>query len=135
MSLCAFTTWNHRIAPVFDTAPSLLLVEVDPPGVERRRWEVSLAAGGRPAQVGTCWRLEEPRVGELVALGVTHLVCGALARPVREHLESHRVVVTAFIAGEVEQVVQAFLAGRLEPSLFAMPGCRRRHCRRGGKPF
>ena len=67
----AFSTWNARIAPVFDTARQIHIVEVESGRVVGEADEV--LPGDLPAQ----------QVMRLAELGVGTLVCGAISWPVR----------------------------------------------------
>ncbi len=107
----AFAIWNDRLAPVFDVA---------------RRMRVVEAEGGRI--VGTADEmlpLEPPaaRALRLAERGAQVLVCGAISRPLQELIESYGIKVIPFVAGEMEEIVRAWLEARLEGERFAMPGC------------
>ena len=112
----AISTWNGRVSPLFDVARTLLVLETGAAGIAERR-EQPLAEG--PA----------PRTQQIADAGVEVLLCGAISQPLADMLAARGVKVVAFISGEVEQVVRAYLAGVLDRGRFAMPGCRRR---RGG---
>ncbi len=115
----AFAIWNGRIAPVFDVARHIHLVE---------------AESGRILQEWTEVLSEEmpvQRALRLAELGVENLVCGAVSRPVQAVISAYGIRVTAFIAGEARGVIRAWLEGSLEDDRFAMPGCcGRRRSRR-----
>jgi len=117
----ALSAWNGRISPVFDVAQKLLLIDV---------------AGGR--EVGrTVVEMNERafalRAAKVRELGANVLLCGAISRPLASLVGSSEVKLMAFLAGEVEDVLGAYLAGKLPASEFMMPGCpcpaRRRHRR------
>ena len=55
------------------------------------------------------------------------LICGAISRPASVAAKSCGIEVHSFIAGTVREVIEAWLAGRLEERVFAMPGCGRKH--------
>ena len=118
----AVATWEGRISPVFDTARHILCFDVED-GV------------GRPA--GEAKELSnEPqaKLQKLQELGVTVLICGAISRPIATMLSSMGIRLVPFLAGEVDEIVNAFAVGRLEGVCFHMPGCcgrPRRH--RGGR--
>jgi predicted Fe-Mo cluster-binding NifX family protein len=113
----AFATWNNRIAPVFDVAPVVSIVE---------------AKDGRLVGEPQEARLDGVlmnRVRRLVELGVDTLVCGAISRPLHDMVASQGVRLIPFVAGDLDKVVRAWLNGELAGGAFAMPGCyrRRRH--------
>jgi predicted Fe-Mo cluster-binding NifX family protein len=67
-------------------------------------------------------------------LGVETLICGAISEPVHRELTVRGVKVLRFVAGEIDEVVQAFIAGTLPAPALSMPGCCARQNRfRGGR--
>jgi predicted Fe-Mo cluster-binding NifX family protein len=114
----AIPIWHSRISPVFDVAKRLLVVDLED-GVETHRSEEVLG---------------EVNPGKRVAnLGVDVLICEAVSYPLEAMLTSSGVQVIAQTCGEVEDVLGAFLSGRLTEEAFRMPGCRGQH-RRGRRP-
>jgi len=116
-SKTAFAAWNQRLAPVFDTAPELVLVEAQ---------EGPTAAARR---VPLREELPVQRALQLVSLGVGTLVCGAISRPLHDVLAAYGLRVVAFVAGDLDQVIAAWREGRLHEAALPMPGCRRRQGR------
>ncbi len=55
--------------------------------------------------------------------GTQVLICGAISWPLENALTSMGVQVIACICGPVENVLKAFLSGKLADSVFTMPGC------------
>lgn len=127
----ALSYWQNRIAPVFDVAGNMMLVEVDS-GRELRRHEIVL-------------RHDEPlqRAQELAALDIDVLICGAVSDVFERRLRLTGMLVLDFICGPVSDVLNAFLTGQLADDVsakeFVMPGCRGQHTRirsrRRGNPF
>jgi predicted Fe-Mo cluster-binding NifX family protein len=115
----AITTWCGRVSPVFDVAGRLLLVEFKG-GSEASRIEAAL---GEAEPMARARRLSE--------MGTDVLICGAVSRPVEAALVSAGIQVMSQTCGPVEEVLQAFVAGRLQDAAFSMPGCcgRRRRLR------
>ncbi len=115
----ALTVWGNRISPVFDSARTLMVVELRDGLVQSRRLE-------------PC-RLEPPffRASWFTSLGVDELICGAITRQTAQGLESVGVHVIGFITGEVEEILEAYTNGRLAAPRFAMPGCGGRHRKQG----
>ncbi|HPK73106.1 MAG TPA: NifB/NifX family molybdenum-iron cluster-binding protein, partial [Vicinamibacterales bacterium] len=121
MAKAAFSIAGDRMAPVFDVARPLRIID---------------AEGGRVVgESGAEFADDVPerRALQLVALGVTELVCGAASRPMHAALAAHGIRVTPFVTGRTRDVVQAWLSGHVTRPAFAMPGCRGRR-RRGGLP-
>lgn len=117
----AVPVWNGRVSPVFDSATTLLVLEVEA-GQETGRITLDLGS----AQGGN-------RVARVLESGTEVLLCGAIWRPWQDLLASKGIKVMAFLTGPVEQVVQAFLAGHLDETRFRMPGCRRGRGRGRGR--
>jgi predicted Fe-Mo cluster-binding NifX family protein len=115
----AFAHWDHRIAPVFDTARQIYLIEADSGQVVEQTQET--LPGDLPFR----------KVLRLVELGIDTLVCGAISRSMHELVVAHGIRVIPFVAGDLSEVIGAWLGGNLESDAFAMPGC----CGRGGWRF
>jgi predicted Fe-Mo cluster-binding NifX family protein len=107
----AIPQWRDRISPVFDVAGSLLLVDVVD-GRESRREERALTASD-PLK----------RAKRVSQLGTEVLICGAISWPLEIALSSAGVRVVPFTCGEVEEVLSAFMNGKLTNGAFLMPGC------------
>jgi len=107
----AFAIWEDRISPVFDTAGRLMLGEVEGGCLVNRRFEA----------IESVWPAE--KVTRLRALGVEVLVCGAISHPLAAMIAAEGIALVPFVAGEVEQVIAAYLRGDLVRPAFAMPGC------------
>jgi predicted Fe-Mo cluster-binding NifX family protein len=118
----AFAVWDQRIAPVFDFARRILLVEVESGRVVGEARELL------PGESETGKGLR------LVELGVDTLVCGAISRPMQAMVAAHGIRVIPFVGGDLKEVIQAWVNGRLQDGLFVMPGCRGRGGRFGHKP-
>lgn len=129
----AFSLWNERIAPVFDVAKHLWIVETE--------------AGEITAQKERRFSSDDPheRALRLVTLQVEQLVCGAISQSSHQALVEQGIRVIPFIAGDLHQVVQACLTNQLSDGKLAMPGCRHgrrtpsgsgsggQHCRNHGQ--
>ena len=115
----AIPVWQGRISPVFDVAGQLLLVElVDGREVARHEQMVSETT-------------VEEQARKLAEIGVETLICAGISQSLETGLTDRGVRVIARLCGNVEEVLAAFVAGRLREERFAMPGCcgqrRRRH--------
>jgi len=115
----AFAAWNQRIAPVFDVARNIHLVETEAGRIVSEGRET--LAGQAPGQ----------KALRLAELGVTTLVCGAISRPMHDMVAAYGIRVIPFVAGDLREIIQAWISDGLENDLFAMPGC----CRRGRRRF
>jgi predicted Fe-Mo cluster-binding NifX family protein len=117
----AVAEWQRRVSPVFDTARSVIVVGVDARG-ETARTRIALDRGSL-----------HDRVNALTAGGVDVLLCGAVSRPLYEMLECAGIDVTPFLSGTVEELLEAFIAGRISDPQYTMPGCCHRRRRRRSK--
>jgi predicted Fe-Mo cluster-binding NifX family protein len=115
----AFATWNNRIAPLFDATRQVCVVERNANNRATRR----LRSFRRTAPVR--------KVLRLVEWGVATLVCGAISQPLESILAAHGIEVIDYVAGDVDEVIEAWLQGRIDDAAFAMPGCRGL----GGRPM
>ncbi len=115
----ALAVWNGRISPVFDHSRHLLVVDVK---------------GGRRVadhEIPLVSEFPPEKVTRLRQLGVHTLICGAVSRPLGAMIAAANIRLIPFTAGDVETVLEAFLAGNLPAPRFLMPGCGRG--RRGGR--
>ncbi len=119
----AFAFWEGRMAPVFDVARQVLLVEHTPD-----------RSGTHPEQRSVLALPEAPalKAGMLVEQRVSTLVCGAISRPLQESIARQGIRVLPFMMGEVEELIRAWRTDQLEQDGFLMPGCRGRRMGRAG---
>lgn len=110
--MVAIPVWSDQVSTVFDFARHILLVELDG-GTEISRSE-------HPFQEGP------PifRAKKLSRFDVEVLICGAISCPLARIVASHGIEIIPFISGTVNDVLNAYLTGRLADSRFCLPGCR-----------
>jgi predicted Fe-Mo cluster-binding NifX family protein len=118
----ALTVWDGRVSPVFDVS----------------REAVILTITNRAVGVRSTENIEAPtaalKIERLIELGIETLICGAISEPLHRELTLRGVKVLGFVAGEIDEVVQALIAGTLPASVLSMPGCFGRQNRfRGGR--
>lgn len=111
----AFAYWENRIAPVFDIARQIRVVETESGRIVAETEE--FFANDLPAK----------KVYRIAGLGVSTLVCGAISRPLHTMVMASGIRVISFVAGDLRKVIKAWLDGNLESGKFAMPGCCRRY--------
>lgn len=119
----AFAYWDGKIAPVFDVARQVLLVEKAPDAQETASERTVLA-------------LPETADGKADLLRtslVTTLVCGAISRPLQEAVQGRGILVLPFVMGDTEELIRAWRTDQLKLDAFLMPGCRGRGGNRPGK--
>jgi predicted Fe-Mo cluster-binding NifX family protein len=107
----AFATWNDRVAPVFDVAREIHLVNA------RSGCVLEESRENLPSD------LPVEKALRLAELGVDTLVCGGISRPLLTIITGYGIRVIPFIAGDLREVIEAWLGGRLKADAFAMPGC------------
>jgi predicted Fe-Mo cluster-binding NifX family protein len=107
----ALTVWNGRVSPVFDVSREAVILTIEKGAVTARRRE------GIEAPTAAL------KIERLTELGVQTLICGAISAPLHRELTARGVRVLGFVAGEIDEVVQAFLAGTLPAPALSMPGC------------
>lgn len=122
----AFSSWDGRIAPLFDVSEHARVIEAEDGVVLSSTDETILADS--PAR----------RAFWMAARGISVLVCGAVSRPLLTLLSEYGIEVRPFVTGSIEEVVGAWVSGRLETPAFDMPGCPwsptglpGRRCRKG----
>lgn len=116
-------THQGRVSPVLD--------------VTKHLWVVCLAGKSSTGdrEVTLTARSLVGRVREIQAADIDVLICGALSWPLETALAAAGIDVVSRVCGQVEAVLEAYLAGRLDQGAFRMPGCsrRRRHRACGGE--
>ncbi len=111
--IVAIPIWNGKVSPVFDVARCLLVVNLNG-DAEPDRAEAAIEATELAA-----------RARRVTQLGIDVLICGAISVPLEEMLSSTGVRVIPRTCGRVEDVLRAFVSGRLTDKAFLMPGCFR----------
>ena len=110
----AIPLWQGRVSPVFDEASRILIVDISE-GKEKSRQEESLLM-----------RSPFERARALPRLGVNLLICGMISHAQQTALDSAGIKTIPHICGHMEDVIAAFLDGRIERGAMLMPGCGRR---------
>ncbi len=113
MDIIAIPVYKDRVSNVFDFAGSLLLVSVEN-GEETGRRDVALL-GQAPAQ----------RAAQVRGLDVNVVICGAVSHPLAGMIEAAGIDLLPHVTGNVDEVLQAYLDGRLGAPQYCMPGCGR----------
>ncbi len=119
----AIPIWDDKISPVLDTASKLLIVEVADQK-EASRFEIYLDEHELSRR---CIRIR--------GMDVDTLICGAVSRPFYGMLIGSGIKIIQDISGHPEDVLKAYLHGKLLSSGFLMPGCRGDGERLGRSPI
>ena len=107
-----------RISPVLDVARNFILADTEGDKIVKHQKLVVESA-----------RITA-RAKKIVDAGTKVLICGAISWPLESLLVSAGVQVIPNTCGTVEDVIEAFLTGRLTEQAFLMPGCCGRRRRR-----
>lgn len=115
----AVTVWGHRVSPVFDSARTLLIAEIDGTNL-----------------VGTSQLTFDPeRLLDLLQMLRTQqvmlIICGAVSEGPAAMIEAAGVELIPFIAGDAQVVLEHYLQGQPFGAEFRMPGCGKNICCRG----
>lgn len=109
--IVALAEWKGRVSPVFDVSRHILVLAIRDGVIVERREE---------------YLDEEEPLGKakrLASMEIDHLICGAISRPLAGLLSAYGIRTITFVAGDVEEVIKAFLSGLLPDPAMAMPGC------------
>ena len=106
----AIAHWRDRVSPVFDVSDRIVLVDIEN-GRELQRKDQSLKS-----------RKEFERAQEVCGHGVQVLLCGALSNSMQSALKRTGIQVISFICGDLEDVLNAYVQGRLSDQCYQMPG-------------
>jgi predicted Fe-Mo cluster-binding NifX family protein len=110
----AIPLWQGRVSPVFDEASSILVVDVVE-GREKCRQKEGLLVHN-----------SYERAQLLRRLSVEVLICGMISQAQQAALGSVGIRIIPHICGRLEEVIAAYLDGRIESGALLMPGCGRR---------
>jgi len=117
----AIPVWEGKVSPVFDTASRLLVFDVED-AREIKRFQTSLDE----KDLGR-------RCSRIKGLGIELLICGAISSQFRDMLMASGVKVISWISGQTEEVVKAYLNGKLCDPKFLMPGHGEEHMKEMAK--
>jgi len=107
----AVTVWENRISPLFDSTRMLLIVEVENRRITGTRRE--------PFECESAFS----RAAKLEDLGIRVLICGGISDFFARQIEAHNIHLIPFAAGEVEEILEAYVRDRLSDQKYRMPGC------------
>ena len=108
----AFTVWNNRIAPLFDVARQIHVVESDQGRIVAQ------------SNVSLDHQMAAFKARQLAEMGVETLVCGAISRTLQNMVAAYGIELVAFINGDLEEVIDAWQCDRLCNDDFSMPDAR-----------
>lgn len=117
---------GSRVSTVLDFADRLLLADVASGRVPKTR------------EIPFPQTLLSTRVAELRDMGVDTVICGAISNPLASMISHSGIDLVTGITGDVNQVVEAYVAGELRQMKFLLPGFfgpakQMGRCGRGGR--
>lgn len=111
----AIPIFRSRVSPVFDSCTRVLLIDIDH-NIEIERSEIYLDG-----------LLLTERMAVLQKSKVKTIICGGISDILQNMLRGINICLISGIAGEVDQVVSAYLSERLNEPKFLMPGFNANH--------
>ena len=118
MERIALAIWRNRISPLFDVAKKIHIVDLQngvPAGNAEALFFRNSIAG---------------KISRFCDLNINTLICGAISKELSLMLTTNGIHVIAFVAGDKDDVLAAYLKNGWVPSDFCMPGCNFRGQRR-----
>lgn len=108
----AVAIWNDRISPVFDVSRTILILDI--------------AKGAVAAESIARFDDDNPvrKLSTLTQNGIHTLICGAISRPIAEIFINSGIRLIPFVAGNRQEVIDAYLNNLLPCWQLCMPGCR-----------
>lgn len=107
----AIPVWGNSVSTVFDFANQLMIIDVEA-GQVKERSEIKFI---EDTIISKAAKLRE--------LGVHVLLCGAISKPLENMIVTSGIKVISFVKGTIDEVVEAYFAGRLLDAHFLLPGC------------
>jgi predicted Fe-Mo cluster-binding NifX family protein len=117
----AITPWNQRVAPVFDSAERILILDMETHTGNPGQGLDEIYTLGHELDVSTKSPTEKAHF--LADQGVEQLICGAISYDLERLIRDQGIDVYSFIAGPLEVVLNAWRTGQLNRPIYAMPGC------------
>jgi len=108
----AMTVWGNRISPVFDSAQTILLADIENGEViaQRREFLPRLVASGLARM--------------LVEKNIDTLICGAISERPAQIFQQADIRLLSFVSGSADRFLETYAANEPIDS-FVMPGCSR----------
>ena len=106
----AIPIFHNRVSPVLDTCTRLLIIDFGgKDGLERREISFDIYS-------------QSERFEIVKKLDLDAIICCGISEVFDRMLQSAGIRLISGIAGDVEQVVEAFLCNRIDDPCFRMPG-------------
>lgn len=114
MERVAIPVFESRVSPVLDACNRVVLVDIDA-GREVGRAEASLD------KMSLLERLDM-----LSRWGVRKIICAGVSDTMCKYLAGRNILLVSGIAGEIENIISAYICNRLNDACFMMPGKKKR---------
>jgi predicted Fe-Mo cluster-binding NifX family protein len=110
MMRLAIPIFHHRVSPLLDTCTRLLIIDFeDQAEVDRREVVFDMYSPSERLEI-------------LKKLNPDAVICCGISEVFDRMLQAASIRLVCGIAGDVQQVVEAFLCNRLDAPCFRMPG-------------
>ena len=106
----AVAVYNNRISPVFDASKNVLVLDIKNRHIDAK--QVETFSNDNPEQ----------KVFRLSELGVKELICGAVSTDLARLLDCQGIKLISFTAGNLDEVLSAYLQKGLPDPRLRMPG-------------
>jgi predicted Fe-Mo cluster-binding NifX family protein len=110
MERVGIPTFEARVSPVLDVCNRMLLVDIDN-ACEVHRHEISLE------KVDFIERIEF-----LNRWGIHKIICSGVSDLMCKYLSAKNIILISGVVGEFENVITAYICGKLDDTCFSMPG-------------
>jgi predicted Fe-Mo cluster-binding NifX family protein len=106
----AITVWGNRISPVFDSANTLMIADVENSKITSRIFEEYDPE--IPAQIISALKEHQVEV----------FICGAITDTQSKKIEQSGIKLISFISGNADKVLKAYITEKYRILDFLMPG-------------
>ncbi|MCG8620019.1 MAG: NifB/NifX family molybdenum-iron cluster-binding protein [Desulfobacterales bacterium] len=111
----AVTAWGNRVSPVFDSARTLLIADIENQAVTRTTYK-SFHPDDMSGLAELLKRLDAPT-----------LICGAISTQPAEVLTAHRIKLISFVSGNALEILSTFARRNTVDEAHMMPGLPTSH--------
>lgn len=113
--IVAITVRDNHITPAFDVSRDFLVLAVDSGTVVDQHLDMFTSIS--PLQ----------KASQLKKLKVNTLICGAISPMLTQRIATYEIKTIPCVAGDVDDVIGAYLAGTLPDPTLMVPGCLGNH--------
>jgi len=101
------TVWKNRISPLCDSARRLLITEIENRTIVGSHYETFHS------------EVVSSKAIKIYTMGVKVVICGAISYFLANMIEAYGIRIIPFVAGDVNQVLDAYLKGNLPTPFFS----------------